>query len=161
MDKKQSKIALSVLDAVRNRFLETNEFTDSTLKEECEKERMTADEVIFYKLKSKKLAQINIFYFRFGTKVLIFCVQVWKGVTDSKKAKRLPKEEIKKKLLDSMTVGEILKFDDLNKEAEEVQDPEKPVIIIEWYENIINTKRKGIINIAYHQGQVFKRFKEK
>ena len=82
-------------------------------------------------------------------------------MTDSKKAKRLSKEEIKKKLLDSMTVGEILKFDDLNKEAEEVQDPEKPVIIIEWYENIINTKRKGIINIAYHQGQVFKRFKEK
>ena len=45
-----------MLDAVRNRFLETNEFIDSTLKEECEKERMTVDEVIFYKLKSKKLA---------------------------------------------------------------------------------------------------------
>ena len=85
---------------------------------------------------------------------------MWKGVTDNKKAKRLSKEEIKKKLLDSMTVGEIVKFDDLNKEAEEVQDPEKAVII-EWYENIISTKRKGIINIAYHQGQVFKRFKEK
>ena len=56
MDKKRLKIALSVLDAVRNRFPETNEFIDSTLKEECEKERMTADEVIFYKFKSKKLA---------------------------------------------------------------------------------------------------------
>ena len=55
-DKKRLKIALSVLDAVRNRFPETNEFIDSTLKEECEKERMTADEVIFYKFKSKKLA---------------------------------------------------------------------------------------------------------
>ena len=56
MHKKRLKIALSVLDAVRNRFLETNEFIDSTLKEECEKERITADEVIFYKFKSKKLA---------------------------------------------------------------------------------------------------------
>ena len=56
MYKKRLKIALSVLDAVRNRFPETNEFIDSTLKEECEKERITADEVIFYKFKSKKLA---------------------------------------------------------------------------------------------------------
>ena len=72
MDKKRLKIALSVLDAVRNRFPETNEFIDSTLKEECEKERITGDEVIFYKLKSKKLAQINIFVCRFGIKVFIF-----------------------------------------------------------------------------------------
>ena len=82
-------------------------------------------------------------------------------MTDNKKAKSLSKEEIKTKLLDSMTIDEIVEFDDLNKEAEEVQDPEKAVIIIERYENIIKTKRKGIINVAYHQGQVFKRFKEK
>ena len=56
MDKKRLKIALSVLIAVRVRFPETQEFIDSTLKEECEKERMTADEVIFYKFQSKKLA---------------------------------------------------------------------------------------------------------
>ena len=37
-------------------FLKEMNFFDSTLKEECEKERMTADEVIFYKFKSKKLA---------------------------------------------------------------------------------------------------------
>ena len=107
MDKKRLKIALSVLDAVRNRFPETNEFIDSTLKEEGEKERMTADEVSL-KFKSKKLAQINIFCFRFGTKVLFFCLQMWKGVADNKKAKRLSKDEIKKKLLDSMTIGEIV-----------------------------------------------------
>ena len=49
------KIALPVLDAVKVRFPETQEFTDSTLKEECEKERMTVDEVIFYKFKSMVL----------------------------------------------------------------------------------------------------------
>ena len=37
MDRKPLKIALSVLDAVRNRFTETNELIDITLKEECEK----------------------------------------------------------------------------------------------------------------------------
>ena len=46
MDKKQLNIAFSVLDAVRNRFPEANEFIDNTLKEECEKERITEDEVI-------------------------------------------------------------------------------------------------------------------
>ena len=59
--KKQLKLALSVLHAVRNRFPETNQFIDNTLKEEWEKERITGDEIIFYRFKSKKLAQINIF----------------------------------------------------------------------------------------------------
>ena len=47
MDKKRLKIPSTVLNAVRSTFPETNEFTYSTLKEECEKEGMTADEVIF------------------------------------------------------------------------------------------------------------------
>ena len=34
-------------------------------------------------------------------------------------AKRLSKEEIKSKLLDSITIDEIVEFDDLNKEAQE------------------------------------------
>ena len=54
MDKKQPKIALAVLDAIRSTFPEINEFINSTLKEECEKERMTVDEVIFTKFRSKK-----------------------------------------------------------------------------------------------------------
>ena len=82
-------------------------------------------------------------------------------MADSKKAKRLSKEEIKKQLLESMIIDENLEFDDLNKEAEEIQDPEKAAEIIKRYEDIIKTKKKGIINVAYHQGQVFKRFKEK
>ena len=61
MDKKRVKIVSTVLNAVRSTFPETNEFIDSTLKEECEKEKMTADKVIFYKFKSKELAWINIF----------------------------------------------------------------------------------------------------
>ena len=86
---------------------------------------------------------------------------MWKGVADNKKAKLLSKEEIEKTLLDSVTVDEVVGFDDLNKEAEETQDPEKAAKIIKRYEDIIKTKNKGIINVAYHQGQIFKRFKEK
>ena len=86
---------------------------------------------------------------------------MWKGVTDNKKAKRLSKEEIKKKLLDSMTIDEIVEFDDLNKEAEETQDPEEAAKIIKRYKDIIKTKNKGIINVAYNLGQIIKRFKEK
>ena len=75
---------------------------------------------------------------------------MWKSAADSKKMKRLSKEEIKTQLFDSMIIDENLEFDDLNKEAEEIQD-----------EDIIKTKKKGIINVAFHQGQIFKRFKEK
>ena len=55
----------------------------------------------------------------------------------------------------------MLECEDVNKEAEEVQDLEKAAEIIKWYEDIIKTKNKGMINVAYHQGQIFKRFKEK
>ena len=82
-------------------------------------------------------------------------------MVDSKKTKRKSREEVKKRLLDSMIIVENLEFDDLNKEAEKVQDPEKAAKIIKRYEDIIKTKRKGIINVAYHQRQVSKRFKEK
>ena len=64
-------------------------------------------------------------------------------MADSKKMKRLSKEEIKKQLLDSMIIDEVAEFDDLNKEAKEIQDPEKAAEIIKRYENIIKTKKKG------------------
>ena len=82
-------------------------------------------------------------------------------MADSKKAKRLSKEEIKKQLLDSMIIDEVTEFENLNKEAEEVQYPEEAAEIIKRYENFIKTKKKRIINVAYHQGQVSKRFREK
>ena len=85
---------------------------------------------------------------------------MWKGVADRKNEKRLSKEEIEKQLLESMVIDENLEFDDLNKEAEELQDPEKVADIIKRYEDIVKMKKKGIINVVY-QGQVIKRFKEK
>ena len=55
MDKKRLKIALAVLDAVKSRFPETQEFIDSTLKEECKRGKMTADEVVFLLLNLQQL----------------------------------------------------------------------------------------------------------
>ena len=59
-----------------------------------------------------------------------------------------------------MTIGEIVKFDDLNKEAGKVQDPEKAVIIIERYENI-KTNRKGVINVAIIKDKFLKGLKKR
>ena len=72
MDKKRLKIALAVLDAGKSRYPETQEFIDSTLKDECEKKKITADEVIFYKFKRKKISLDKHFCFTFGTIVIFF-----------------------------------------------------------------------------------------
>ena len=86
---------------------------------------------------------------------------MWKGAADSKKTKRLSQEEIKKQLLESIVINEVMESEELNKQAEEVQDTEEAAKVIQKYENIIRTKKKGIISIAYHQGKVFKKFKDK
>ena len=51
-------------------------------------------------------------------------------MTDNKKAKRLSKEEIKAKLLESINIDEVLECEDLNKEEEEVQDSERAAEIL-------------------------------
>ena len=82
-------------------------------------------------------------------------------MTDSKKTKRLPKTKIKKQLLDSVIINEVVESEELNKKAEEIQESEEAAEVIKQYKYIIKTKKKGIISFAYYQGKVFKRFKEK
>ena len=60
-----------------------------------------------------------------------------------------------------MIIDKNLELHDLKKEAEEIQDVEKATEIIKRYEDIIKIKMKGIIKVAFYQGQIFKRFKEK
>ena len=43
---------------------------------------------------------------------------MWKGLADSKKTKRLAKEEIKNQLLEPMVIDKNLEFDDSNKKVE-------------------------------------------
>ena len=59
-----------------------------------------------------------------------------------------------------MIINEVVESKELNKEAEEIQEPEKAAKVIKQYEDIIKTKKKGIISTAYYQGKIFKRFKE-
>ena len=81
-------------------------------------------------------------------------------MADSKKTKRLSKEEIKKQMLESIIINEVAESEILNKEAEEIQQPEEAAKVIKQYEDIIKTKKKGMISIAYYQRKIFKRFKE-
>ena len=86
---------------------------------------------------------------------------MWKGAAGSKKTERLTKHEIKKQLLESIIINEVVESEELNKEAEEIRQPEEAAKVIKQYEDIMKTKKKGIISIAYYQGKIFKRFKEK
>ena len=79
----------------------------------------------------------------------------------SQEDKTAIKNEIKKQLLELIIINEVVESEELNKEAEEIKEPEKAAKIIKQYEDIIKTKKKGIMSIAYYQGKVFKRFKEK
>ena len=48
MDKKRLKVALTVLEAVKVKFPETKQFIGNTMEDECQKEKISADEVIFF-----------------------------------------------------------------------------------------------------------------
>ena len=67
---------------------------------------------------------------------------------DSKKTKRLSKNQRRKQLLESMIINEVV-------ESEESAE------VIKQCGYIIKAKKKGIISIMYYQGKVSKRFKEK
>ena len=60
--------------------------------------------------------------------------------------KRLSKKEIKRKLLDSTIIDKVLECEDLNKQAEEVQELERAADIIKRFEDIIikNKFLKGL-----------------
>ena len=84
---------------------------------------------------------------------------MWKGAEE--KTRKWTHDEIKKKLIESLVMNDTIESDELTKKVEEVEDPEKAAGLIQQCESIIQTKKKGIIQIAYHQGKVFKKFKDK
>ena len=90
--------------------------------------------------------------------MVILCLQLWKGADT--KTKKLTHDEIKKKLIESLVMNDTIESDELTKKIPEVKDPGKAAEVIQECESIIRTKKKGIIWIAYHQGKVFKKFKD-
>ena len=63
--------------------------------------------------------------------------------------------------MDSIVNNGIIGKRELNERADKVEKPEDAAAVIKQYEDIIRPKNKIIISIAYHQGIVFKRFKDK
>ena len=55
----------------------------------------------------------------------------------------------------------MVETEELNKKEKEVQKPEDAAAVIKQYEEIFRTKKRNIISIAYHQGKVLKKFKDK
>ena len=64
-------------------------------------------------------------------------------------------------LIDLLANNDKIETEELNERAENVDKLEDAANIIKEYEEILRTKRKGIITVAYHQGKVFSRFLEK
>ena len=59
MDKKRLRVALKVLEKLKTKHPETKVL----IEDECQKEKISVEEVIFFKSRSKELAQKNNFYF--------------------------------------------------------------------------------------------------
>ena len=84
-----------------------------------------------------------------------------KGVSgNTTKTTRLNKKEIKKQLIESFINSKKVETEELNAQAEKVENSEHAATIIKEYEEIIHTKKKDIISLVYHQGKVFKKFKK-
>ena len=64
-------------------------------------------------------------------------------------------------MIDSIVNNDKIETKELNEKADKVEKAEDAAAVIKQYEDIIRTKKKNIISIAYHQGKVFKRFKDK
>ena len=52
-----------VLNAVRIKFPENKKFIDNTMEDSCQKKKISVEEVILHKPRSKELAQKNSFCF--------------------------------------------------------------------------------------------------
>ena len=80
------------------------------------------------------------------------------GSENNKKTKRLAAEE---QLMSSFVNNETIETEEPKEEADRVKKPNDAANIIKQYEEILRTKRKGIISVASHQRKVFSRFREK
>ena len=64
-------------------------------------------------------------------------------------------------MIESIIINDAVEIDHLDELAEKVEEPEDAANIIKQYKEILCTKRKGIISVAYYQAKLFKCFKEK
>ena len=65
-------------------------------------------------------------------------------------------EEIKKQLINSIVNNDIIETKQLKEKTDKLEKPEDAAAVTKQYEDIIRTKKKNIISIAYYRGKVFK-----
>ena len=53
-----------------------------------------------------------------------FFLQLQKGFENTKKTRRLSKEEVKEELIDSIVISDIIETEELNEKADKVEKPE-------------------------------------
>ena len=70
-------------------------------------------------------------------------------------------KKTRKQLFDSLINSNTVETKELNEQARKVNKPEDAAELIKPYEEILKTKRKRIISIAYYQRKIFSRFREK
>ena len=66
-----------------------------------------------------------------------FCLQLKKGSENTKKTRTLSKEEIKKKLIDSIINNDIIETEELNEKAGKAEKTKDAAAIIKQYEDIM------------------------
>ena len=72
----------------------------------------------------------------------------------------LSREKIKKWLIDTIVYNENINKEDLNEQANIVENCAEAMDIVKKYEDMIKTNKKNIIFFAFQQGKIFEKFKE-
>ena len=70
-------------------------------------------------------------------------------------SRRFSKEEIKKRLMDSLVYNENIDRESLNEQTNIVEIYEEAMDITKEYEDVIKTKKNDIILFKYQQDKVF------
>ena len=88
-----------------------------------------------------------------------FCLQLKICSENTKKTRRLSKEEIKQRLIDSIFSNDIIETEELNEKADKVEKPKDAAAIIKQYEDIIRTKRKTLYPLLFIREKFLKDLK--
>ena len=70
-------------------------------------------------------------------------------------SRRLSKEDIKKRIMESLVYNESINTEDLNERAYKAESYEEVMVIIKEYEDKIKTNKKNLIFFAYQEGKSF------
>ena len=80
--------------------------------------------------------------------VFIFCLQLKKDFKNTKKTRRLSKEEIKQQLIDSIINNYIMKTEESNEKVDKAEKPKYAAANIKQYRSIICTKKKNVLSTS-------------